>query len=400
MKTRAVVLRDVSTARPYSGTRPVEVEELTLGGPREGEVLVRVTAASLCHSDLSVVNGDRVRPLPMALGHEAVGVVQETGPGVRRFSPGDHVALVFVPSCGFCGDCAAGRPALCAQAAAANGSGGLLHGPSLLRDSAGRTVHHQLGVSAFAELTVVAQESLVPIPKDVPFTVASMFGCAVLTGAGAVINTAALRPGQSAVVYGLGGVGLSAVLGARAAGAYPIVAVDPVEEKRALALQLGATHAYAPADALAAIRELTSGGPELAVEAVGSPKVMAECLTAVARGGRVVSVGLPAPDRVLEVPALAFAGEGKSLLGSYMGDAVPRRDIPRFLDLWRAGLMPVEKMHTGTLPLTGINDALEELASGRAIRQVLDTSGALGNEGAEGTEVATAPTGVATASAG
>ncbi|WP_405685478.1 zinc-binding dehydrogenase [Streptomyces sp. NBC_01387] len=400
MKTRAVVLRDVSTARPYSGTRPVEVEELTLGGPREGEVLVRVTAASLCHSDLSVVNGDRVRPLPMALGHEAVGVVQETGPGVRRFSPGDHVALVFVPSCGFCGDCAAGRPALCAQAAAANGSGGLLHGPSLLRDSAGRTVHHQLGVSAFAELTVVAQESLVPIPKDVPFTVASMFGCAVLTGAGAVINTAALRPGQSAVVYGLGGVGLSAVLGARAAGAYPIVAVDPVEEKRALALQLGATHAYAPADALAAIRELTSGGAELAVEAVGSPKVMAECLTAVARGGRVVSVGLPAPDRVLEVPALAFAGEGKSLLGSYMGDAVPRRDIPRFLDLWRAGLMPVEKMHTGTLPLTGINDALEELASGRAIRQVLDTSGALGNEGAEGTEVATAPTGVATASAG
>ncbi|WP_326694686.1 zinc-binding dehydrogenase [Streptomyces sp. NBC_01766] len=400
MKTRAVVLRDVSTARPYSGTRPVEVEELTLGGPREGEVLVRVTAASLCHSDLSVVNGDRVRPLPMALGHEAVGVVQETGPGVRRFSPGDHVALVFVPSCGFCGDCAAGRPALCAQAAAANGSGGLLHGPSLLRDSAGRTVHHQLGVSAFAELTVVAQESLVPIPKDVPFTAASMFGCAVLTGAGAVINTAALRPGQSAVVYGLGGVGLSAVLGARAAGAYPIIAVDPVEEKRALALQLGATHAYAPADALAAIRELTSGGPELAVEAVGSPKVMAECLTAVARGGRVVSVGLPAPDRVLEVPALAFAGEGKSLLGSYMGDAVPRRDIPRFLDLWRAGLMPVEKMHTGTLPLTGINDALEELASGRAIRQVLDTSGALGNEGAEGTEVATAPTGVATASAG
>ncbi|WP_406152636.1 zinc-binding dehydrogenase [Streptomyces sp. NBC_01023] len=377
MKTRAVVLRDVSTARPYSGTRPVEVEELTLGGPREGEVLVRVTAASLCHSDLSVVNGDRVRPLPMALGHEAVGVVQETGPSVRRVSPGDHVVLVYVPSCGFCGDCAAGRPALCAQAAAANGSGGLLHGPSLLTDSAGRTVHHQLGVSAFSELTVVAQESLVPIPKDIPFTVASMFGCAVLTGAGAVINTAALRPGQSAVVYGLGGVGLSAVLGARAAGACPVIAVDPVGEKRALALRLGATHAYAPDDALAAIRELTSGGVELAVEAVGGPKVMAECLSAVARGGRVVSVGLPAPDRVLEVPALAFAGEGKSLIGSYMGDAVPRRDIPRFLDLWRAGLMPVEQMHTGTLPLTGINDALEELASGRAIRQVLDTSGAL-----------------------
>ncbi|MFJ8851355.1 zinc-binding dehydrogenase [Streptomyces sp. NPDC102437] len=377
MKTRAVVLRGTSTARPYSGTRPVEVEELELGAPREGEVLVRIAAASLCHSDLSVVNGDRVRPLPMALGHEAVGVVQETGPGVGRVSPGDHVALVFVPSCGFCGDCAAGRPALCAQAAAANGSGALLHGPSLLTDAAGNRVHHQLGVSAFSEHAVLAQESVVPIPKDIPFTVASMFGCAVLTGAGAVINTAALRPGQSTVVYGLGGVGLSAVLGARAAGAYPIIAVDPVQEKRELALRLGATHAYAPDEALRQIRELTSGGAESAVEAVGSPKVMAECLSAVARGGKVVSVGLPAPDRVLEVPALAFAGEGKSLLGSYMGDAVPRRDIPRFLDLWRAGLMPVELMHTGTLPLTDINAALEELASGRAIRQVIDTSGML-----------------------
>ncbi|QEU96344.1 zinc-binding dehydrogenase [Streptomyces kanamyceticus] len=377
MKTRAVVLRGTSTSRPYSETRPVEVEELELGAPREGEVLVRVAAASLCHSDLSVVNGDRVRPLPMALGHEAVGVVQETGPGVGRVSPGDHVALVYVPSCGFCGDCAAGRPALCAKAAAANGSGALLHGPSLLTDASGAPVLHQLGVSAFSEHAVLAQESVVPIPKDIPFTVASMFGCAVLTGAGAVINTAALRPGQSTVVYGLGGVGLSAVLGARAAGAYPIIAVDPVQEKRELALRLGATHAYAPDDAVMDIRELTSGGAELAVEAVGSAQVMAECLTAVARGGKVVSVGLPAPDRVLQVPALAFAGEGKSLLGSYMGDAVPRRDIPRFLDLWRAGLMPVEHMHSGTLPLTDINTALEELASGRAIRQVIDTSGML-----------------------
>ncbi|MFF9479445.1 zinc-binding dehydrogenase [Streptomyces sp. NPDC014733] len=377
MKTRAAVLRAVSTDRPYATTAPVAVEELELEAPREGEVLVKIAAASLCHSDLSVVNGDRVRPLPMALGHEAVGVVVEAGPGVRRVTPGDHVALVFVPSCGSCADCAQGRPALCAAAAAANGSGGLLHGPSLLTDAAGGRVHHQLGVSAFAEHAVVAQESLVRIAHDVPFAVASMFGCAVLTGAGAVINTAALRPGQSAVVYGLGGVGLSAVLGARAAGAYPIVAVDPVAEKRELALRLGASHAYAPDEAPAAIRELTSGGAEVAVEAVGSPAVMAACLDVVGRGGKVVSVGLPAPGRTLEVPALAFAGEGKSLLGSYMGDAVPSRDIPRFLDLWRAGLMPVELMHTGTLPLTGINDALEELASGRAIRQVLDTNGLL-----------------------
>lgn len=186
------------------------------------------------------------------------------------------MAPVFVPSCGFCTDCAAGRPALCARAAAANGSGALLHGPSLLTDADGARVHHQLGVSAFSEYAVPAQESLVPIPEDVPFTVASMFGCAVLTGADAVVNTAALRPGRSAVVYGLGGVGLSAVMGARAAGAHPVVAVDPVPAKRELALRLGATHAYDPVEAVEAVRDLTGGGAELAVEAVGSPKVTAE----------------------------------------------------------------------------------------------------------------------------
>ncbi|NGO69710.1 alcohol dehydrogenase catalytic domain-containing protein [Streptomyces boncukensis] len=381
MRTAATVLRAAGAARPYGTSRPLEVEELELGQPREGEVLVRVAAAGLCHSDLSVVNGDRVRPLPMALGHEAAGVVEETGPAAGDLAAGDHVALVFVPSCGRCARCAEGRPALCPAAAAANGSGGLLHGPSLLRDAAGRTVHHQLGVSAFSSYAVVARESLVPIPRDIPFEVASMFGCAVLTGAGAVVNTAGLRPGQSAVVYGLGGVGLSAVLGARAAGAYPLIAVDPVPGKRELALRLGAGHACAPDEAEEAVAALTGGGADFAFEAVGSGAVTAACLRAVGRGGTVVSVGLPAPDRTLEdVPALAFAGEGKSLIGSYMGDAVPRRDIPRFLALWRAGLMPVEEMRTATLPLTtaDVNGALESLADGSAIRQIVDTSGLLG----------------------
>nr|WP_202513209.1 zinc-binding dehydrogenase [Streptomyces sp. SID3343] len=368
-------MRDVSRERPYGSSRPVAIEELDLGAPREGEVLVRIAAASLCHSDLSVVNGDRVRPLPMALGHEAVGVVEAVGPGVDRVAAGEHVALVFVPSCGHCKRCDEGRPALCSTAAAANGSGGLLHGPSLLRDASGAFVHHQLGVSAFADYAVVAQESVVSIPADVPFTVASMFGCAVLTGAGAVINTAAIRPGQSLAVFGLGGVGLSAVLGARAAGAFPIVAVDPVPAKRDLALRLGASHAFDPADAVEAIRDLTGGGLDVVIEAVGSARVIADCLAAVDRGGRVVSVGLPAPGRMLDaVPALAFAGEGKSLIGSYMGDAVPRRDIPRYLDLWRAGLMPVEQLHTGTVALADLNDAMESLASGEAIRQVIRTS--------------------------
>jgi len=375
VKTRAAVLRATTDERPYGVSSPVAIEELELGDPRTGEVLVRIAAATLCHSDLSVVNGDRVRPLPMALGHEAVGIVEAVGPGVDRVTVGQHVALVFVPSCGHCPRCDEGRPALCTAAAAANGSGGLLHGPSLLRDAAGEVVHHQLGVSAFAEHAVVAQESVVPIPDDIPFAVASMFGCAVLTGAGAVINTAAVRPGQSVAVFGLGGVGLSAVLGARAAGASPVVAVDPVPAKRELALRLGASHAFDPADAVDAIHDLVAGGLDVAIEAVGGAGVIADCLRAVDRGGKVVSVGLPAPGRTLDaVPALAFAGEGKSLIGSYMGDAVPRRDIPRYLDLWRAGLMPVELLHTGTVALTGLNDAMEALASGEAIRQVIRTS--------------------------
>ncbi|MFE3199748.1 alcohol dehydrogenase catalytic domain-containing protein [Embleya sp. NPDC059237] len=378
MRMRAAVLRATSQARPYGTSRPVAIEDVELGEPRAGEVLVRIAAASLCHSDLSVVNGDRVRPLPMALGHEAVGVVEAVGPGVDRVAPGEHVALVFVPSCGHCVRCDEGRPALCSAAAAANGSGGLLHGPALLRDADGAVVHHQLGVSAFAEFAVVAQESVVPIPRDVPFEVASMFGCAVLTGAGAVINTAAVRPGQSVAVFGLGGVGLSAVLGARAAGAYPIVAVDPVPAKRDLALRLGASHAYHPEEAVGAIGDLVGDGPDVVIEAVGSAGVIADCLAAVGRGGRVVSVGLPAPGRRLHaVPALAFAGEGKSLIGSYMGDAVPRRDIPRYLALWRAGQMPVELLHTGTVELDDLNGAMEALASGEAIRQVIRTGAAV-----------------------
>lgn len=373
MKITAAVLRETSRRRPYGATGPVSLEELSLGGPREGEVLVRIAAASLCHSDLSVVNGDRVRPLPMALGHEAVGVVEAVGPGVRRVVPGRHVSLVFVPSCGHCRWCAEGRPALCPAAATANGSGGLLHGPSLLRDAAGGLVHHHLGISAFADYAVVAQESVVPIPDDVPFEVASLFGCAVLTGVGAVVNTAGVRAGWSVAVFGLGGVGLAAVLGARAVGAYPIVAVDPVAAKRESASALGATHVYEPAAAVEAIRDLTGGGCDVAVEAVGSARVMEDCLLAVGRGGKAVSVGLPAPDQALQAPALVFAGEGKSLVGSYMGDAVPSRDIPRFLDMWRAGLLPVERMHSGTLPLAALGDALEGLASGTAIRQVIAT---------------------------
>lgn len=371
MKTLAAVLRAVTDRRPYGASRPMQLEEVELGGPRPGELLVRVEAAGVCHSDLSVVDGSRIRPLPMALGHEAAGVVEEVGAGGRDVKPGDHVILTFVPSCGTCPECSSGRPALCTPAAAANGSGALLHGPSLLTDREGRPIHHHLGVSGFARHAVVARESAVVIPNDVPLQTAALFGCAVLTGAGAVLNTASVRPGQSVAIFGLGGVGLASVMAAAVASAWPIVAVDPVAAKRTLALQLGATAAFAPDEAEAAIKDLTGGGAELTFEAAGVPAVLEAAFRAARRGGTTVAMGLPHPSRVLGLPALAFAGLGQSLLGSYMGSSAPQRDIPRYLALWRAGRLPVERLQSASMPLDQINEAFEALAAGGAVRQIL-----------------------------
>ena len=371
MKTVAAVLRAVTDRRPYTESRPLQLEEVELLAPRAGELRVRIEAGGVCHSDLSVVDGSRVRPLPMALGHEAAGVVEEIGPGVGDVRVGDHVVLTFVPSCGRCAECSAGRPALCIPAALANGSGALLHGPSLLRDREGKPIHHHLGVSGFARHAVVARESAVVVPPDIPLATVALFGCAVLTGAGAVLNTAGVRPGQSVAVFGLGGVGLASVMGAAVAGAWPIVAVDPVEKKRTLALELGATHAFAPEEAEKAVKDLTGGGAEVGFEAAGVPAVLESAFRATRRGGTTVAMGLPHPSRTLSLPALAFAGEGRTLIGSYMGSSAPQRDVPRYIALWRAGRLPVDRLQSDTMPLDRINEAFEALAAGAAVRQVL-----------------------------
>jgi alcohol dehydrogenase len=375
VKTTAAVLRAVTDRRPYGESRPMSVEEVELGAPRAGELLVRVEAAGVCHSDLSVVDGSRVRPLPMALGHEAAGVVEEIGAGVRDVKPGDHVVLTFVPSCGLCAECSSGRPALCIPAAAANGAGTLLHGPSLLRDREGKALHHHLGISGFARHAVVARESAVVVPADVPLTTAALFGCAVLTGAGAVLNTVSVRPGQSVAVFGLGGVGLASVMAARVANAWPVIAVDPVAAKRDLAKELGATAVFAPEEAEKGIKDLTGGGAEVTFEAAGVPAVLEAAFRAARRGGTTVAMGLPHPSKTVSLPALAFAGLGQSLLGSYMGSAAPQRDIPRYVALWKAGRLPVDRLLSATLPLDRINEAFESLAQGLAVRQVLHPRG-------------------------
>lgn len=366
----AVLYSTVPPGTSYAEAQPLVVQELSRPEPRAGELGVTVTYSSLCHSDLSVVDGSRVRPLPMALGHEAVGRVASVGEGVTDVSVGDHVVLVFVPSCGSCRACLAGRPALCHRAAEVNGSGDLLHGEALLRTPAGERINHHLGVSAFADYAVVARESVVVIDDDVPDTVAAMFGCAVLTGMGAVLNTADIREGQSIAVFGLGAVGLSAVMAATLAGASAVIAIDPNTAKHGLAMKCGATAVGTPEDAARLISEAAGDGVDIAIEAVGSAPVIASCLGHVTRGGAVVSVGLPHPTAELTVPALQFAGAGKRLLGSYMGDAVPDRDIPLYLGYWCEGRLPVELLHTDTRPLAEINEGLDALAAGQVVRRL------------------------------
>lgn len=368
MKTTAAVLRALERPRPYTESKPMTLEQVELPEPRGGELRVRIEAAGVCHSDISVVDGSRIRPLPMVLGHEAAAVVEDVGPGVTDVQRGDHVVLAFVPSCGHCPECGGGRPALCVPAAAANGAGRLLHGEPVLRDAQGPLFHH-LGISAFAQHAVIARESAVVIPPDVPLPTAALFGCAVLTGTGAVLNTANVKAGQSVAVYGLGGVGLAAVMGAKVADAATIIAVDPVASKREAALALGATEALSPEEA-AGLRE-RMGGVDFAFEAAGVPAVLEAAFRSLKRGGTCVAMGLPHPAKAVTLPALAFAGEGKSLVGSYMGSSDPQRDLPRYLALWRQGKLPVEKLHTGSYPLSQINEAFERLAAGTAIRQIL-----------------------------
>lgn len=372
MKIRAAVLEEVGRPLPYAESRPVVVQEIDLEPPRDGEVLVEIKAAGLCHSDLSVINGDRLRPVPMVLGHESAGIVRAVGPGVERFEPGDRVISVFVPSCGHCGPCRAGRPALCEPGAAANASGKLLGGGVRL-SRGGKPVGHMTGVSCFAEYAVMSQNSLVRAPQDVPMEIAALMGCAVLTGAGAAFNSGDVAPGSKVAVVGLGGVGLAAVMAAKAAGAAMIVAVDRLPAKIEAAKEMGATHgidASSPT-ALEEIRDLTGGGVDAALDFSGSAPALRFAYDATRRGGTTLTAGLPGPKAMLEIPAVSLTAEERVLKGSYLGSGVPSRDIPRFLALHAQGRLPVDKLMTHTLKLDEINEGFDRLHHGEAIRQVI-----------------------------
>ncbi|HMJ07582.1 MAG TPA: zinc-binding dehydrogenase, partial [Pyrinomonadaceae bacterium] len=251
--------------------------------------------------------------------------------------------------------------------------GTLLTGSRRFTDSNAQICSHHLGVSGFSQFTVAAQESLVKIDKTLPLTFAALFGCAVMTGVGAVVNTAQVNPGASVAIYGLGGVGLSVVLGARAAGAYPIIAIDQYDQKLSLASDLGATHAVdiRRQDPVEAVKEISGGGAEYTFESVGSEKVLAQAYQSTKRGGTTVTLGLPHPDKMFSVSASSITAEARTIMGSYMGSCVPRRDIPRFIEMYKAGNLPVDRLCTHTLKLDEINAGFDKLASGEAIRQIV-----------------------------
>jgi alcohol dehydrogenase len=373
MKINAAVLEEIGRPGPYAETRPLTVCELDLAEPRRDEVLVRVAAAGLCHSDLSVINGDRPRQVPMVLGHEGAGIVERVGEGVQDLCAGDHVVFVFVPSCGHCGPCQAGRPALCEPGAAANGRGEMLGGGFRLSRN-GQVVHHLTGVASYASHAVISRRSLVKADRDVPLNIAALMGCAVLTGAGVVFNTGAVAPGGRAAVVGLGGVGLAAVLGAVAAGAETIVAVDTLPAKLEKARELGATHCFEAGDPDLAgkIKEVTKGGVDAALEFAGSARALESAFSFTRRGGTTITAGLPNPKAVLNISPLTLVAEERTLRGSYLGSAVPSRDIPRFLGLFRRGKLPVDKLLTHRIHLDQINEGFDRLQRGEAIRQVIE----------------------------
>ena len=376
MEIKAAVLAAMEVAAPYAASQPLTVETLELDPPGPGEVLVRIKAAGLCHSDLSVINGNRPRPMPMALGHEAAGIVEEVGPveGARSdLAPGDHVVFVFVPSCGHCEPCTVGRPALCEPGAAANGAGTLLSGARRLHRPDGTTVHHHLGVSAFADYATVSRHSLVKVDKDLPLNEAALFGCAVLTGVGAVFNTAQIPAGSSVAVIGLGGVGLASLLGAVAAGARQVVAMDLSEQKLAFARELGATDTFnaGDPDVVAEVKAATGGGVEYAFEMAGSTRALDSAFQITRRGGTTVTAGLPAPTATLPLHPVTLVAEERTLKGSYIGTAVPGRDIPRYIELYRRGRLPVDRLLSGTLKHGELNQGFDRLQAGEVVRQVL-----------------------------
>jgi Zn-dependent alcohol dehydrogenase len=354
------------------------VTELELAPPAAGEALVRLHASGVCHSDLNAIDGTAETPCPAVLGHEGAGVVEAVGPGVA-LAPGTRVVLSWLPACGECSECRRELPHLCSAAWEAMATGGLLDGtPRLSRG--GEPVFHYCFLSSFAERAVVPAQCCVPIPPEAPFDIAALVGCAITTGTGAVWRTAGVRPGDRVCVIGCGGVGMSAVLGAVAVGAAPVVAVDVADDKLELALSLGATGAVRwtgdARETAELVQRASGGGVDYAIEATGRTEAGLAAFLSTRPRGAAVLIGIPSADAVLSLPAQQIPRTERRVLGSLYGSARPERDFPALLDLYLRGRLPLDRLIATRLPLEAAESAVDALRGAGGPRVVLDLNGA------------------------
>lgn len=364
MKTKAAVLYEIGG--------PLVIEELELSPPQEGEILIKYAASGICHSDLSFRDGVIQTALPSVLGHEGAGVVEEVGPGVSNVKVGDHVIVSLTPQCGECLFCLEGKPFLCAKMSEVIWKGSLLDGSKRLKNSKGEEIGQLVCVGTFAERAVIPAGMASKINPDAPLEAVCLIGCGVTTGVGAALNTVKMEVGDSCAVIGCGGVGLSIIQGARIAGASTIIAIDPMPQKREMALSMGATHAIDPMadNAVKEVKKIQRGGVHYAFEALGRKETIEQAWAMARATGTAVIVGVPSADTEIDLPVLGFFGE-KHFKGSAYGTTVPSRDIPKFVDLYMKGDLRLDDMITSNIQLEDINDAMAEMGRAEGVRTVI-----------------------------
>lgn len=367
MKIRAAVLRGVG--------QPFQIEEVDLAEPRANEVLVKVKAVGVCHSDWHLVTGDTQHPLPLVAGHEGAGIVQSIGNGTTRVKPGDSVALNWAPNCGSCFYCENGRPSLCGAYVGPIWAGTMIDGTTRL-SSNGEPLYHYSALACFADYCVVPEACCVPMPTEIPFEVSALIGCAVMTGVGSVLNTAQVKPGSSVAVIGCGGVGLSTIMGAKLAGAGSILAIDVCESRLDSALALGATDAFqtpaGPEGVLEWTRDRTHGrGADYVFEAVGKPELQELALELARPGGTVVLSGLSPNGSATNLPGATLVRQEKTVMGSYYGTANTGRDFPLYGEFWSQGKLPVDQLVSHRYRLDQINNAYQDMLDGTSTRGVI-----------------------------
>ena len=348
------------------------IEEVDLENPKKGEVLIKMVTSGVCHSDWHVATGTTDHPMPVITGHEGAGIVQAVGEGVNRIKVGDHVTLSWTPDCGECFYCQRNQPNLCETYTEPIWAGVQLDGTSRVTWQ-GQQVYIYSGLGTFGEYAVVPEQSCIPIDKSISLEVAALVGCAVATGVGAAMYTAAVKPADSVVVYGAGGIGLNILQGAALAGATTIIAVDTASEKEAIAREFGATHfCIADDTTLQNIRDLTGGrGAEHVFEAVGLPSIQEAALEAVRPGGMLTLVGLSAMGTGTNLPGAVITRTEKTVKGSYYGSVSPKRDFPLFLEMYQQGRLKLDELVSQRYSLDQINEAYAEMLTGKVARGII-----------------------------